>query len=121
MARLRSCIALVLLLSGCAGQAPPSATPDPAVADTVRSQMGNEVCSDRVAGALTARHLAASDIARVELAPYTPGYPTEYSLALRQVWVRQTNRPGTIIVRYDPRDCRIATVDEQNGAMLPPA
>lgn len=83
--------------------------------------MGNDVCADRVAGALAAHHVAASGISRIELAPALPGYPTEYSLALRQVWVRQASQPGAIVVRYDPRGCRIADVYARDGATLPTA
>ncbi len=119
MAKLRSSLTLILTLSGCAAQVPPSATADPALAEKVRTQMGNNECSGRVANALSAYHLTAGGISSIELAPATPGYPTEYSLALRQVWVRQSAQPGAIVVTYDPRGCRVATVQARDGATLP--
>ncbi|MGF6227586.1 hypothetical protein QFZ27_001541 [Inquilinus ginsengisoli] len=119
MIKLCSTLALVLALSCCAGQAPLTATPDPALAEKVHRALGNDICSGRVAGALAAHHLTAGSISRIELAPVTPGYPTEYSLALRQVWVRQPSQPGAIVVRYDPRGCRIAEVYGRDGATLP--
>jgi hypothetical protein len=88
------------------------------LAEKVRTAMGSDVCSGRVAGALAAYHLTGSGISSIELAPFTPGYPTEYSLAMRQVWVRQSGQPGAIVVRYDPRGCRIATDDARDGATL---
>jgi hypothetical protein len=120
MAKLRSSLALVLALSGCAGLVPPSATPDPALAEKVRSLMGDDACSGRVAGALAAYHLTAGGISSIEIAPFTPGSPTEYSLAARQAWVKQPGRPGAIVVQYDPLSCRIAQVYARNGATLPP-
>ncbi|KGM32966.1 hypothetical protein [Inquilinus limosus] len=119
MAELRSSLALILVLSGCAGV--PSATPDPALAEKVRSLMGGDICSDRVAGALAARHLTAAGISGIERTPVTPGYPTEYSLAQRQAWVRQPGQPGAVVVQYDQQSCRIALVYARDGATLPDA
>ncbi|HEY9346663.1 MAG TPA: hypothetical protein VIQ53_15200 [Inquilinus sp.] len=121
MAKLSSSLALVVTLSGCAGLIPPSATPDPALAEKVRSLIGNKDydCSGRVAGALAAYHLTADGISSIEIAPVTPGYPTDYSLAARQAWVRQRGQPGAIVVQYDPRGCRIAQVYARDGATLP--
>lgn len=119
MAKVRFSLALILILSGCAAQVPPSATADPALVEMVRTAMGNDSCSGPVANALAAYRLTADGISRIELAPATPGYPTEYSLALRQVWVRQAGQPGAIVVTYDSRDCRVATVHARDGATLP--
>ncbi|MGF6227621.1 hypothetical protein QFZ27_001576 [Inquilinus ginsengisoli] len=121
MIKLLSGCALVVTLSSCTGQAPLSAPPDPAVAERVRTALGNDICADRLASALTAHHLTASGISRIELAPVLPGYPTEYSLALRQMWVRPAGQPGAIVVQYDPRGCRIAQVYARDGATLPTA
>lgn len=121
MARIRFSVATVLALTGCADLVPPSAAPDPSLAEKVQTLMGNEVCSNRVAGALAAYHVTAGEIGGIELAPWIPGWPTEYTLAQRQAWVRQAGKPGAIVVRYDPRDCRIATVYARDGATLPSA
>ena len=121
MAKLRSSLALVLALSGCAGLVPPSATPDPALAEKVRSLMGNGRLlrpRRRRAGGLSphgGRHLQHRDRAGSR-----PADPTEYSLGQRQAWVRQPGRPGAIVVQYDRRSCRIAQVYARNGATLPP-
>jgi hypothetical protein len=123
MVKLSSSLALVLALSGCAGLAPvPSVTPDPTLADKVRSLMGNEEydCSGRVAGALAAHHLTAAGISRIELTPVPPADPNDYFLGQRQAWVRQPGQPGAIVVQYDRRTCRIATVYPREGATLPP-
>jgi hypothetical protein len=82
--------------------------------------MGNDACSGPVAGALAAYHLTAGGISSIEIAPFTPGSPTEYSLAARQAWVKQPGQPGAIVVQYDPLSCRIAQVYARNGATLPP-
>ncbi|MFE0752693.1 hypothetical protein ACFW16_01980 [Inquilinus sp. NPDC058860] len=119
MAKLRSSLALVLALPGCAGLIPPSATPDPALAEKVRGLMGDDACSGRVAGALAAYRLTADGISSIEIAPVTPGSPTEYSLAARQAWVRQPGQPGAIVVQYDPRGCRVAQVYARDGGTLP--
>jgi hypothetical protein len=121
MAQLRSSLALVLALSGCAALVPPSATPDPTLAEKVRTLMGNEDydCSGRVAGALAAYHLTADGISRIDLTPVPPADPTDYFLPQRQAWVRQPGQPGEIVVQYDRGDCRIATVYARDGATLP--
>lgn len=121
MTELRSSLVLVLALAGCAVQAPSSATADPALAEKVRTMMRNDDCSGPVANALAAHHLTAGGISRIEMAPVLPGYPTEYSLAQRQAWVRQAGQPGAIVVEYDPRGCRVATVYARDGATLPEA
>ena len=122
MAQLRSSLALVLALSGCAALVPPSATPDPTLAEKVRTLMGNEDydCSGRVAGALAAYHLTADGISRIELAPVPPARPDDYNLGQRQAWVRQSGQPGAIVVQYDRMTCRIAVVSARDGATLPP-
>ncbi|MGK9165970.1 hypothetical protein KXR53_06720 [Inquilinus limosus] len=122
MAKLRSSIALVVALSGCAGLVPPSATPDPALAEKVRGLMGNEDddCSGRVAGVLAAYHLTAEGISRIELTPVPPRRPDDYNLSQRQAWIRQPGQPGAIVVQYDRGNCRIAQVYARDGATLPP-
>jgi hypothetical protein len=122
MAQLRSSLALVLALSGCAGLVPPSATPDPALAEKVRSLMGNEEydCSGNVAGALAAYHITAGDISRIDLSPVPPADPSDYFLGQRQAWVRQPGQPGAIVVQYDRRNCRIAQIYARGGTTLPP-
>lgn len=122
MATLRSSLALVLALSGCAGLAPaPSATPDPALAEKVRTLMGKDDydCSGRVAGALAAYHVAAAGISRIELTPVPPADPNDYFLGQRQAWVRQAGQPGAIVVQYDRRTCLVSTIYARDGATLP--
>ncbi|MGK9233018.1 hypothetical protein KXS07_15305 [Inquilinus limosus] len=120
MAKLRSSLALVLALSGCAGLVPPSATPDPALAEKVRGLMGDDVCSDRVAGALAAYHLTAGGVSRIDLSPVPPRRQDDYNLSSqRQAWVRQPSRPGAIVVQYDRGNCRVAQVYARDGATLP--
>lgn len=124
MAKLRSSLALILALSGCAGLAPPpSATPDPALAEKVRSLMGTEErdCSAGIAGALAGQHVTAAGISRIDLTPVPPADPNDYFLGQRQAWVRQPGQPGAIVVQYDRRTCRIATVYARDGATLPGA
>ncbi|MGO1075400.1 hypothetical protein [Inquilinus sp. CA228] len=122
MAKLRSSLALVLALSGCAGLVPPSATPDPALAERVRSLMGDEDydCSARVASALAPYHFTAGGISRIDLAPVPPRRPDDYNLSQRQAWIRQPGQPGAIVVQYDRGNCRIAQVYARDGATLPP-
>lgn len=112
-----SSLAIVLALSACA--VPPSATPDPALASRVQSLMGDDVCSARVAGALAAYRLTADGIAGIDLSPVPPGYSSQYDLGQRQAWVRQPGQPGAIVVQYDRRGCRVATVYARDGAVLP--
>jgi hypothetical protein len=120
MAKLRSSLALLLALSGCAGLVPPSATPSPALAEKVHSLMGEDrACSRPIAGALAAYHLTADGISSIDLTPVPPADPTDYFLPQRQAWVRRPGQPGQIVVQYDRGDCRIATVYARDGATLP--
>ncbi|WP_342234690.1 hypothetical protein [Inquilinus sp. OTU3971] len=121
MAKLRPNLAFILALSGCTGLVPPSATPDPALAERVRSLMGDDdVCSGRVAGALAPYRLTAGGISRIDLAPVPPRRQDDYNLSdQRQAWVRQPGQPGAIVVQYDRGNCRIAQVYARDGATLP--
>jgi hypothetical protein len=107
-----------VLFTGCAGSslAPPPTTPDPATAERVRSLSDGNPCSDTIAGALTAYRIPAAELASLDQPVVShdhPGEPIDH-----QAWFHLTGR-GSVIVYYDPSDCRVSDIYARDGAVLP--
>ena len=111
------------VLTGCIAAAPPEASPDPALAAKLRQLSGNDACSDRIAGALTAAGITADRVAGYDLAPAaTAGRRsggTRRNLQ-RQAWLKMAGG-GNVVVQFEPPSCRIAILYARDGAVLPTA
>ena len=118
---IRATAVCALLLSGCAGNLPPSAPPDPAVAAKLRQLSGGDACSDRIAGALTAAGITADRISDYDLAPMATGGRRNSGNRRnlqRQAWLKLAGG-GNVVVQYEPSSCRISTLYARDGAVLP--
>ncbi|MGK9236974.1 hypothetical protein KXS07_34915 [Inquilinus limosus] len=112
-----------VVLTGCIAAAPPEVPPDPAVAAKVRQLSGNNACSDRIAGALTAAGVTANRITDYDLAPAATGGRRSGGMRRnlqRQAWLKMAGG-GYVVVQFEPTSCRISLLYARDGATLPTA
>ncbi|WP_026873038.1 hypothetical protein [Inquilinus limosus] len=123
MLPFRTLAAAGFVLAGCIAAAPPEVPPDPAVATKVRQLSGNNACSDRIAGALTAAGITADRIIDYDLAPAATGgrrHSGTRRNQQRQAWLKMAGG-GSVVVQFEPSTCRIALLFARDGAVLPAA
>ena len=120
---IRTLVVAGFVLTGCIAAASPEAAPDPTLAAKLRQLSGNNACSDRIAGAVTAAGITADRITDYDLAPSTTGgrrnSGTRRNLQ-RQAWLKMAGG-GYVVVQYEPSSCRIALLYVRDGAVLPAA
>jgi len=120
---IRSLVIGSVVLTGCIAAAPAEVAPDPAVAAKIRQLSGGNVCSDRIAGVLTAHRIGADMITGLDQPPVGSGSGRGRSTnraAQRQAWLKLAEG-GAIVVQYEPSGCRIAAAYARDGAVLPAA
>ncbi|MGK9171413.1 hypothetical protein KXR53_34315 [Inquilinus limosus] len=118
---IRTLVVAGFVLTGCIAAAPPEVAPDPAVAARVRQLSGNNACSDRIAGALTAARITADRISGYDLAPVSPGgrrISGNRRALQRQAWFKMAGG-GIVVVQFESSNCRIAALYARDGATLP--